>query len=110
MIINASIPNNAPWRTTFQFTDASTGDLLDFTDCYIEITIREECRRCIEVSTDDSTVSIVGLGTFEIDVDLGRICPGSYAMGGLFSTAAEPDTAISLFTGTLSIYDGVARR
>jgi hypothetical protein len=108
--LNSAATNNADWKTQLQFTDAETGDLIDFTGANIEIDVKDfdGCRR-ISASTDNGKISIVGLGTFELDVsasEMACICPGAYQVGGVYSLNGE---TISLFTGSLSIVSGVAR-
>jgi hypothetical protein len=112
--LNSSATNNADWKTQFEFTDGETGDLLDFTGATIEIEVRERGRcyapSCIEASVDNGKIVILALGTFEMTVpasEMQRLSPGTYDIGGVYSPPAGE--TISLFTGTISIIDGVAR-
>jgi hypothetical protein len=109
--LNSAQPNNADWKTQFQFTDGETGDLIDFTGADIEIVVRdcEGWHHRITASTDNGMIAIVGLGTFELDVPASSMeClrAGSYQMGGVYTLNGE---TISLFTGSLSIINGIAR-
>lgn len=108
--LSSSTTNNADWKTQFQFTDAETGDLIDFTGATIEIEVRDfdGCQR-IEASTDNGLITIQSTGIFELDVPattMAALCPGTYQIGGVYSLN---DETISLFTGSLAIISGVAR-
>jgi hypothetical protein len=45
--LSSTATNNADWKTQFQFNDADTGDLIDFTGASIEIDVKDfdGCRR-----------------------------------------------------------------
>jgi len=110
IILNTTLTNKADWKTQFQFNDADTGDLLDFTGASIEVDVKDfdGCRR-IQASVANGKIVIVSLGIFEVDIsvtEMQNLCPGAYKIGGLYLLNGE---TISLFTGTLSIIDGVAR-
>lgn len=110
IVLNSSATNNADWKTQFQFTDADTGDLIDFTGADIEIDVKDfdGCRR-IQASTGNGLITIISTGLFELDVpaaNMACLCPGSYQIGGVYSLN---DEIVSLFTGSLSIVSGVAR-
>lgn len=108
--LSSSTTNNADWKTQFQFTDADTGDLIDFTGATIEIAVRESdgCQK-IEATTDNGMIVIVGTGIFELNVPASTmegLCPGTYQIGGVYSLNGE---TVSLFTGSLAVISGVAR-
>lgn len=108
--LSSSATNNADWKTQFQFTDGDTGELIDFTGAIIEIDVKDfdGCRR-IQASTGNGKITIQSIGIFELDVpasEMACLCPGSYAIGGVYSLNSE---TISLFTGSLAIVSGVAR-
>lgn len=108
--LSSSTTNNADWRTQFQFTDAETGDLIDFTGASIEIEVRDfdGCQK-IEASTSNGMITIQDVGIFELVVPastMAGLCPGTYQIGGVYSLN---DETVSLFTGTLAIISGVAR-
>jgi hypothetical protein len=110
IILSSSAANNADWKTQFQFTDGDTGDLIDFTDATIEIEVKDidNCKR-IEATTGNGKISILDTGVFELLVpasEMKALCPASYRIGGAYSLNGE---TISLFTGTLTVIDGVAR-
>jgi len=108
--LSSSATNNADWKTQFQFSDADTGDLIDFTGATIEVEVRDfdGCQR-IEATTGNGLITIQGTGIFEVDVPastMANLCPGTYQIGGVYSLNGE---TISLFTGSLAIISGVAR-
>lgn len=108
--LNSAAANNADWKTQFQFTDGGTGDFLDFTGANIEIEVRDNdgCRK-IEASTGNGKIAIISIGIFEMTVpasEMKCLCPGSYQIGGVYALNGE---TISLFTGSLSVINGVAR-
>jgi hypothetical protein len=110
IILNSSTPNNADWKTLFEFTDAETGDLVDFTGANIQIEVKDfdGCLR-IEATTGNGKIAIIGTGQFELTVaasEMQNLCAGTYKVGGVYLLN---DETISLFTGSLSISDGVAR-
>jgi hypothetical protein len=108
--LDSSTTNNADWKTQFQFTDGDTGDLIDFTGAYIEVEVKDQDRcRKIEATTSNGMIVIQSTGNFELTVPAATmkcLCPASYLIGGLYQLNGE---TISLFTGTLSVIDGVAR-
>jgi len=108
--LSSSATNNADWKTQFQFNDAETGDLIDFTGAAIEIDVKDfdGCRR-IQASTDNGLITIQSAGIFELDVPaatMACLCPGTYQIGGVYLLN---DETISLFTGSLAVISGVAR-
>lgn len=108
--LNSATTNNADWRTQFQFTDADTGDLIDFTGATIEIAVKDfdGCQK-IEATTENGMITIQETGIFELVVPVATmtgLCPGTYQIGGVYSLN---DETVSLFTGTLAIISGVAR-
>ncbi|WP_022722866.1 hypothetical protein [Rhodopseudomonas sp. B29] len=110
IILNSAATNNADWKTQFEFTDSETGEDIDFTGASIEVEVRDfdGCARIV-ASTDNGKVAITGTGIFELTVpasEMSALAPGTYKVGGVYQLN---DELISLFTGTLTIIDGVAR-
>lgn len=110
IVLNSSATNNADWKTQFQFTDADTGALVDFTGATIEIEVRDYdgCLQ-VEATTTNGLITIISTGIFELDVPattMETLCPGMYQVGGVYSLNGE---TISLFTGTINITSGVAQ-
>jgi hypothetical protein len=108
--LNSSATNNADWKTQFQFNDADTGDLIDFTGATIEVDVKDfDGCRVIQASTGNGLITIQSTGIFELDVPastMANLCAGTYLIGGAYLLSGE---TISLFTGSLSIISGVAR-
>lgn len=110
VILSASATNNADWKTQFEFTDADTGDLIDFTGATIEIDVKDSdgCR-VVAASTGNGLITIQDTGIIELDVPattMENLCAGTYQIGGVYSLNGD---TISLFTGSLAIISGVAR-
>lgn len=107
--LTSAATNNADWKTQFEFTDAQTGDPIDFTGSTIEVEVRNGDRcKVIEATTGNGKITI-NSGGFELLVpasEMQNLCAGSYLIGGVYSLNGE---TISLFTGTFAIIDGVAR-
>lgn len=108
--LNSATPNNADWKTLFEFEDGETGDLIDFTGANIQIEVKDfdGCLR-IEATTGNGKIAITGTGQFELTVpasEMQNLCAGTYKVGGVYSLNGE---TISLFTGSFSVSDGVAR-
>lgn len=108
--LNASAVNSADWKTQFQFNDADSGNLINFTGADIQIEVKDfdGCLR-IEATTGNGKIAIISTGIFELTApvsEMANLCPGSYKIGGVYKLNGE---TISLFTGTLSVVDGVAR-
>lgn len=108
--LSSSATNNADWKTQFQFTDADSGELIDFTGAMIEIEVKDfDGCLLIEGTVDNGLIVIDSTGIFTLTVPastMQNLCPGSYKIGGVYELN---DETISLFTGTLSVVDGVAR-
>lgn len=107
--LDSSAANNADWKTQFEFTDADTGDLIDFTGATIEVEVRDQNRcKVIEATTSNGKITINADGFLLIVpvTEMQCLCAGQYDLGGVYALNGE---TISLFTGTMSIIDGVAR-
>lgn len=107
--LNSAATNNADWKTQFEFTDAESGDVIDFTGATIEIEVKDSARcKVIEATTGNGKITLNPAG-FELLIpatEMRSLCPGSYQIGGVYSLNGE---TTSLFTGTLAVLDGVAR-
>jgi hypothetical protein len=107
--LSSSATNNADWKTQFQFTDADSGELIDFTGAMIEIEVKDfDGSQKIEATTDNGKIVIQSTGIFELDIpasEMANLRPGSYKIGGRYVLSGE---TVSLFTGTISVIDGVA--
>ena len=107
--LDSAAANNADWKTQFEFTDADTDTLIDFTGATIEVEVRDD-NRClkIEATTDNGKITINSQGFLLLvpASEMTCLCAGQYNVGGVYELN---DETISLFTGTLSIIDGVAR-
>lgn len=108
---NASVLNSGDFRPIFRFTDKSTGELINFTGAYIEVEVKDQdgCKQ-FEGTTDGGQITILDAGRFQLVIPASTmqgLCPAQYKWGGLFSLNGEQE---ALFTGTISVRDGVAKR
>lgn len=106
--LNSAATSHRDWKTQFQFTDAETGDLIDFTSAFIAIAVNDDHCQRIFATTDNGMITIVSLGIFELDVSESQmnLHPGSYDMGGYYQLNGE---TIDLFEGSLSIRRGIPK-
>lgn len=107
IILNSAATSYRDWKTQFQFTDADTGALIDFTGAVIAIAVYDQdgCQRIL-ATTGNGLISIISTGIFEMDIPESQmnLCAGSYDMGGYYQLNGE---TIDLFEGSLSIRRGI---
>lgn len=107
--VNIAARSNRDWKTQFQFTDASTGNLIDFTGAFIAIGIEDQdgCPKLLATTTN-GMVSIVSIGVIELDIpymDM-NLLPGSYPWGGYYQLNGD---TVDLFEGSISIEKGIPK-
>lgn len=110
LTFRSSITNAEDWSSTCQFKDKETGEPIDFTGASINLQVSDldGCSR-VSATTDNGKVLIVGPGTFSIYVpasETRHLCPGAYKLGCTYAYGGD---TVSLFTGTLTVTDGVTR-
>lgn len=106
---NATARNYRDWNTQFEFYDADTGALIDFTGAFIAIAIEDnEGCQLVLATTDNGMITIVSTGIIELDVpySMMNMCPGFYPIGGYYQLNGE---TIDLFVGELSVQRGVPK-
>lgn len=110
IVLNAAAANSADFKTQFQFNDADSGNLINFTGADIQVEVKDfDGCQLIEATTGNGRIVINSTGIFTVTVPVSlmqNLCPGTYKIGGVYSLNGE---TISLFTGTLSVIDGVAK-
>lgn len=108
--LNSSATNNADWKTVFEFSYDDTGEAIDFTGATLKIDVKDQRGTLlIDATTDNGLLSIVDIGRVEMSIPasaMESLCPGTYNIGGVCRVDGVP---ISLFTGTVTVIDGVAR-
>lgn len=107
--IKATATNNADWNMQIQATDSDTGNLIDFTGAAVRVQVKD-ASGCLKLdgSIDNGKVTLPSAGVIEWlfpDDDMRGLCAGQYNMGGVYELNGE---VVSLFTGELSVIDGVA--
>lgn len=110
IFLRATATNNADWNMQLQVTDNDSGVPVDFTGASIEFEVKD-ANRCLKLqgSIDNGKVTLPSVGIIEwlFPVsDMKCLCPGSYSMGGVYELNGA---TVSLFTGELTVIDGVAR-
>jgi hypothetical protein len=105
--LNSAATSYRDWKTQFQFNDADTGDLIDFSGAFIAIAVEDQggCQKIL-ATTDNGLIVIVSTGLIEMDIPETQmdLCAGSYNMGGYYQLNGE---TIDLFEGSLSIRRGI---
>lgn len=108
--INDTATNNADWKTVFEFSYDDTEDAIDFTGSLVKIYVKDQRGAVmIDATTDNGLLSIVDIGRIEMSIPattMQSLCPGTYSIGAVCKVDG---VTISLFTGSVSVIDGVAR-
>lgn len=109
-IANFYQSNKADWPFDITATDADTGEAVDFTGASVKFEVKDEngCER-LTATIGSGITQPVGT-TLEFlftAAQMECLCPGSYDIGCVFSLNGEIG---QLLTGTLSLYDGVAKQ
>lgn len=109
-IVNFEQSNKADWRFTISATDADTGEDIDFSTLTAASFVVKDENNCQKLEATlasgittpvDTTLEIIFLAP-----DMETLCAGSYKVGCVYNNNGE---VVQLLTGTVSIYDGVAK-
>lgn len=106
-ITNFDQSNKADWAFDVTAIDADTGLDIDFTGATIALAVKDEngCERLSATETDGITISTTTLSVSFTDEEMKVLCPGAYKVGMVYELNGETN---QIFTGTVTIYDGVA--
>jgi len=108
-ITNFEQSNMADWTLVITATDADTGLAIDFTGAEVLFVVRDECNtRRLSAEIGDGITQPVAT-TLEVKfakTQMEALCPGTYKVGCVYQLNDETN---QLLTGTVAIYDGVAR-
>lgn len=99
--------NKADWAFDITATDADTGESIDFTGASIAFVAKDKSGNTVLSATVDDgiTISTTTVSVRFAASDMSDVCPGSYNVGMIY----ELDDEINqIFTGTVTIYDGIA--
>lgn len=107
--VNLTTSNKEDWQIQFSATDEDTGDDIVFTGAVVNFKLKDAggCTR-LEASTSAGTITLVDPLVVEInftDEQMKTLCAGSYPIGCVYELNS---VTAQLFSGTASIYDGVA--
>lgn len=108
-ITNFDQSNTADWTFDISATDADTGDAIVFTGASVSFVVKDE-NGCQVLSAS------IGVGITQPDANtlevlfsaaqMAALCAGSYKVGCVYSLNGSIN---QLLSGTVSIYDGVAK-
>jgi len=106
-LTNFDQSNKADWAFDVTATDADTGEAIDFTGATVALVVKDEggCTRLSANDGDGITISTTTLSVLFPDEDMKALCSGTYRVGMIYELNGETN---QIFTGTVSIYDGVA--
>jgi hypothetical protein len=107
--VNLQTSNKEDWLIQFSAIDEDTGDDIVFTGATIDFKLRDEngCTR-LEASTGAGSITLAIPTVVEIaftDEQMKTLCAGSYPFGCVYELNS---VTAQLFSGSVSIYDGVA--
>lgn len=110
-IVNFDQSNKADWRFTISATDADTGEDIDFSTLSAASFVVKDDNNCQRLEATlangkittpvDTSLEFVFLAS-----DMEALCTGSYKVGCVYNNNGE---IVQLLTGTVSIFDGVAK-
>jgi len=108
-ITNFDQSNKADWTFDITAVDNDTGDAIDFTGADVLFVVKDEndCQK-LSASIGSGITQPVGT-TLEFlftAAQMETFCPGSYKYGCVYSLNGS---IIQLMTGTVTIFDGVAK-
>jgi len=108
-IVNFDQSNKADWAFDITATDADTGVAIDFTGSLITLTVKDEGDCQVLSATVGSGITLIFGTTIEVVFTASQmetLIPGAYKVGAVYSLNGEIN---QLFSGTVSVYDGVAQ-
>lgn len=108
-IVNFDQSNKADWFFDISATDADTGVAIDFTGALVTLTVKDESG--FQVLTAKIGSGITQPTGFVLEVlftaaQMEALCPGAYKIGAVYSLNSQIN---QIFSGTVSVYDGVAQ-
>lgn len=109
-VANFSQSNQEDWKFDVVATNADTGAAVDFstaTAILFAVADFDGCQRFTASLSSGITLPVTG--TIEVSIPkatMQNLCAGSYPIGMTYTMNGETD---QILTGTLSVYDGVAR-
>lgn len=110
-IVNFEQSNKADWRFTITATDADTGEDIDFSTLTAASFVVKDENNCqkLEATLANGKITLPVSTALEFlfsATDMETLCAGSYKVGCVYNNNGE---IVQLLTGTVSIYDGVAK-
>ncbi|MEY9239183.1 hypothetical protein ABIF68_006802 [Bradyrhizobium japonicum] len=104
----ATASNRGDWSEAIVLTDAESGDVIDISACRVTLTVRDDNgRNVLKASTDDGSITLPDLGTFQWDFSddqMSGLCPGAYGVGVRIS---QDDRTVQLVIGSVNVMEGI---
>jgi len=108
-IVNFDQSNKADWAFDITATDADTGSDISFTGALVTLTVKDEndCQRLTAtIGSGITQPTALVLEVLFTAAQMQTLCAGAYKIGAVYSLNGEIN---QIFTGTVSVYDGVAQ-
>lgn len=107
-VTNFDQSNKADWAFDVTAIDAETGSSIDFTGATVALAVNDENGCQVLSASIGSGITQPDAYTLSVlfaDQQMKALCPGSYKVGMVYSLNGETN---QIFSGTVSVYDGVA--
>lgn len=109
LIASIDASNKADWIVDITATDADSGVAIDFTGANITVVLQDENGNTVLTgTTGNGKVTLPVVGTIEFHFtsnDMATLQPASYSIGCVYNINS---VTTQLFTGSVSVYDGIA--
>jgi hypothetical protein len=108
-IVNFDQSNKADWTFDISATDADTGVAIDFTGALVSLAVKDENGCQLLSASIGSGISLILALVLEVSFTASQmetLQPGSYKIGAVYSINGQIN---QLFSGTVSVYDGIAQ-
>jgi hypothetical protein len=108
-IVNFDQSNKADWAFDISATDADTGVAIDFTGALVTLVLKDEndCQKL--TASIGSGITLIQPTVLEVIFtasQMNGLQAGAYKVGSVYSLNGQIN---QLFSGTVSIYDGIAQ-
>ncbi len=108
-VVNFDQSNKADWAFDISATDADTGSDIDFTGAAVSLAVQDEngCQ-VLTASIGSGITQPTGLVLEMLftAAQMQTLRPGAYKIGAVYSLNGQIN---QIFSGTVSVYDGVAQ-
>ena len=108
-IVNFDQSNKADWAFDISATDADTGTDINFTGALVTLVVKDEndCQRLTaSIGSGITQPTALVLEVKFTASQMQTLIPGAYKIGAVYSLNGDIN---QLFSGTVSVYDGVGQ-